>query len=111
MGPEMAPKPPNVRAPRRSRGAPLDCIAMGPEMAPKPPNVRAAPAKPWRPSGLRRDGPEMAPKPPNVRAAPAKPWRPSGLRSDYLPICFNRYAFTGGVIGYGSSPLGPNHLS
>ena len=56
-------------------------------------------------------GPEMAPKPPNVRAAPVKPWRPSGLRSDYLPICFNRYAFTGGVIGYGSSPLGPNHLS
>jgi hypothetical protein len=29
----------------------------------------------------------------------------------YLPICFSRYAFTCGVIGYGSSPLGPNHLS
>src|SRR2546430_181247 len=29
----------------------------------------------------------------------------------HLPICFSRYAFTCGVMGYGSSPLGPNHLS
>src|SRR5437763_10942575 len=46
----------------------------GPDMAPKPPNVRSAPAEPWRFSGMGDvvRGPEMAPKPPNVRRAP---WR------------------------------------
>src|SRR5439155_17282324 len=52
----------------------------GPEMAPKPPNVRSAPAQPWRFSGVVNVvGPEMAPKPPNVRSAPAQPWRFSGV--------------------------------
>jgi hypothetical protein len=50
------------------------------------------------------------PNPPALGHAPAEPGRASGLRS-YLPICFSRYAFTWGVIGYGTSPFVPNHLS
>src|SRR5438309_10931174 len=54
----------------------------GPEMAPKPPDVRSAPAQPWRFSGVVNvvPGLEMAPKAPDARRAPAKPGRPSTLR-------------------------------
>src|SRR5207248_11249562 len=46
------PNPQTFAAPRRSRGASLERLtSWGPDMAPKPPNVRGAPAEPWRFSG------------------------------------------------------------
>jgi DNA invertase Pin-like site-specific DNA recombinase len=52
-GPEMAPNPPMLVAPRRSRGAPRYCASAGPRQAPKPPSARRARAQGWRSSGLR----------------------------------------------------------
>src|SRR2546427_11640417 len=56
----------------------------GPDMAPKPPNVRTAPGNPWRSSILVPSrGPDLAPKPPNVRTAPGNPWRSSNARPSF----------------------------
>src|SRR2546428_14025792 len=105
--PTWPPNPQTFAAPRRSRGASLEWLTSwgGPDMAPKPPNVRSAPAEPWRFSGVvdvvggprhgppnpqtfaapRRSrgaslewltswgGPDMAPKPPNLPSAPPAP--------------------------------------
>src|SRR4051812_10320656 len=89
VGPEMAPKPPTLGAPRRSHGAPrswwswaprwppnpqrserpgvamalLDHGGRGPRNGPQAPNARSAPAQPYRSSITVVVGPEMAPKP------------------------------------------------
>src|SRR5262249_48330563 len=61
---------------------------------------------------LNMGAPTWPPYPLTLGRAPAEPWRASGLLvPTYLPICFSRYARTCAVIGYGSSPFGPNHLS
>src|SRR5438067_5999333 len=78
MGPrDGPPNPPSRVAPRRSRGAPRsESQVMGPRDAPQTPHRSS------RPGGAvaRLDsngGPDMAPKPPIARRAPAEPWRAS----------------------------------
>src|SRR5437868_6276582 len=48
-GPEMAPKPPTLGAPRRSRGAPRSRSSWAPKWPPTP-NAWSATAQPWRSS-------------------------------------------------------------
>src|SRR5437764_943914 len=113
MGPRNGPQAARCSSRRGGAVARL-CVARrrwGPEMAPKPPDVRRAPAEPWRAS-VWRDGDgapkwppgpptfvaprrsrgaplcgetemrarEMAPRPPDVRRAAGEPWRASVLR-------------------------------
>src|SRR2546425_8965615 len=84
-GPDMAPKPPNVRtAPGNPWRSSILVPSRGLDMAPNPPNVRTAPGNPWRSSILVPSrGPDMAPKPPNVRTAPGNPWRSSNARRSF----------------------------
>src|SRR5207237_10285264 len=63
-GPEMAPRPPPLGAPRQSRGA-LRLPASGPDMAPRPPPL-GAPRQSRGAPRLRASAPDMAPRPPDV---------------------------------------------
>src|SRR6267378_446672 len=75
-GPDMAPKPPNVRTGPGNPGR--SSVLLGaPDMAPNPPafgparETRGAPLSCWEP----RDGPQT----PNVRTTPGNPGRSSVL--------------------------------
>src|SRR5438093_36616 len=82
--PIWPPNPQTFAAPRRSRGAALEWFpSWGPDMAPKPPNVRSAPAQPWRCSGVvpvvgPRYGPQTPKRSQRPGAAVALLW--SGSR-------------------------------
>src|SRR5260370_42108155 len=55
-GPEMAPIPPTLVAPRQSRGAPrLRSPTEAPKWPPPPPPLGRAPAKPGRASGFTQN--------------------------------------------------------